>query len=163
MRPGPIVALLLLAAGCASAPAPPSMVPTGPGRDAPASTVRASWRGFDVEEVRVGAAVLRVAVAATPEERAAGLQGVSVLDGIDGMLFVFDEPSTARFWMRGTFIDLDVLFFDGKGGMIGRMTMPPCRSDPCPTYGPDRPYRWALEVPAGKAAGLSGLLVVGDR
>jgi uncharacterized membrane protein (UPF0127 family) len=65
------------------------------------------------------------------------------------MLFVLDESSTTRFWMKDTLIPLDVAFFATDGSLIGVATMELCTADPCPTYRVDQPWQWAIEVPAG--------------
>ena len=65
------------------------------------------------------------------------------------MLFVFDFPQSLTFWMKETFIPLDVLFFDEAGIFLRFQTMVPCKSDPCPVYPSNRPVKYALEVNAG--------------
>ena len=54
--------------------------------------------------------VFRVEVALTPEEHARGLMYRSQLATDAGMMFVFDEPSIQRFWMKNTLIPLDMIF-----------------------------------------------------
>ncbi|MGH8875154.1 MAG: DUF192 domain-containing protein [Acidimicrobiia bacterium] len=95
-----------------------------------------------------------VAVAKTPEDRARGLMGVRDLGALDGMLFVFPTETTTGFWMKETVIALDIAFFDDGGWLVEVLTMEPCRGDPCPSYRPETPYRWALEAPAGRLTGL---------
>lgn len=51
-------------------------------------------------------------LALTEEDRAQGLQRVQNLPDNEGMLFVFDEPSTVSFWMKDTLIPLDIIFID---------------------------------------------------
>ena len=70
------------------------------------------------------------------------------------MVFVFPEPSVSRFWMQDTLIPLDIAFFATDGPLLGVLTMEPCPSDPCPTYGLDEESQWAVEVPAGGFADL---------
>src|SRR5690606_12406544 len=89
-----------------------------------------------------------------------GLQGVASLGGVDGLLFVFPEDIDVPFWTRGAVIPLDISFFDAAGGWLASYSMPLCTQDPCPVYGPGRPYRYALETVPGRlpdglpAAGL---------
>jgi uncharacterized membrane protein (UPF0127 family) len=101
-------------------------------------------------EILLDGAALLVAVADTPEKRALGLKGVTDLGGLDGMVFLLSEPATTRFWMEDTVIPLDVAFFATDGSLLGVLTMEPCLEDPCPKYGIDQPWQWAIEVPAGR-------------
>jgi uncharacterized membrane protein (UPF0127 family) len=66
----------------------------------------------------------------------------------DGMLFVFPTRTTGSFWMKNTRVPLTIVFFDSAGKRVRKLSMTPCREDPCPFYDPDRPYRFALELPA---------------
>lgn len=93
---------------------------------------------------------LRLAVAGDAEAWSQGLQGVHALGGIDGLLFVFPEDVTAPFWMRGAVVPLDIAFFAADGSWLAGYAMPLCQADPCPTYRPDAPYRYALETTAGR-------------
>ena len=98
-----------------------------------------------------------VAVADDAAERARGLSGVEDLGGLRGMLFVYPGDVTAGFWMKDTSIPLDIAFFAADGSLVDQRSMVPCPADPCPVYAPGRPYRCALEVPAGGFAGLADL------
>jgi uncharacterized membrane protein (UPF0127 family) len=100
-------------------------------------------------ELTIGTAALHVEVAATPETRARGLMGRTELPADQGMAFVFDQPTTDRFWMKDTLIPLSIAFWDARGRVVAILDMQPCRADPCPTYGPDRPYVGAVEVNLG--------------
>ncbi len=66
----------------------------------------------------------------------------------DGMLFVFPRPTSGGFWMKNTRVPLTIVFFDTAGKSVRRLTMRPCRVDPCGVYDPGREYRYALELPA---------------
>lgn len=60
----------------------------------------------------------RVWVAATEPRREQGLMWVRELKSRRGMLFVFDRPQVASFWMKNTFIPLDILFIAPDGHVI---------------------------------------------
>ena len=66
----------------------------------------------------------------------------------DGMLFVFPETTTGGFWMKNTLVPLTIVFFDASGSRVRKLSMTPCRKDPCTIYNPGRPYRFALELRA---------------
>ncbi len=61
---------------------------------------------FEVEENLV----ILCDLADTAHERAKGLMDVRSLGERIGMLFVYEEPQNVSFWMKGTYIDLDIIF-----------------------------------------------------
>lgn len=93
-----------------------------------------------------------VLVAATPESRNRGLQGVEALPPGVGMLFVFPEPAGPQgrpgFWMFETLLPLDILFAQA-GTVVGVATMVPCPVQPCSVTHPGVPFDLALETAAG--------------
>ena len=58
------------------------------------------------------------------------------------MLFLFADEGVHRFWMKNTMIPLDMVWMDADGRVLFvSADTPPCKADPCPNYGPDRPPR----------------------
>jgi hypothetical protein len=105
--------------------------------------------GFATATIVLDGREMAVAVADTEARRSQGLMGVSELDGLDGMLFVFEADTDTGFWMKNTLIALDIAFFDAAGRYVDRLTMEPCGADPCPVYRAAGMYRYALEAQEG--------------
>ena len=85
------------------------------------------------------------------EDHHLGMRNVADLGPVHGMLFAYPkrvDPTAVSFTMRGLAADLDAFFFDAEGLLIEAIRMPACAAEPCPTYGPDRPFRWVIESPA---------------
>lgn len=62
-----------------------------------------------------GQARFAVEVADDPSERAKGLMFREHMDRMEGMLFVYDRPTSPVFWMKNTPLPLDILFFSPEG------------------------------------------------
>ncbi len=112
----------------------------------------------------VGERELLVAMADDSAERRQGLMGVDELGDLDGMLFQFPNETFSGFWMKGTLMDLDIVFFGVDKEYVDRLSMVPCSADSCPAYFPDGVYLWALETPAGTLGPLNegAILSVGE-
>jgi uncharacterized membrane protein (UPF0127 family) len=96
-----------------------------------------------------GTAYLTVEIADTDTARQQGLMGRTSLGEDRGMAFLWHEPVQSSFWMKDTLIPLSIAFWDERGRIIALADMRPCRSDPCPTYGPDEPFVGAVEANLG--------------
>jgi len=116
--------------------------------------------GFEVAEISVGDSELTVAIADTSAQRRQGLRGVERLpDGIDGMLFVWDSPTSATFAMTDTLLPLDIWWFDEEGRLVGSTVMETCLKGPCVGYGSPGPIMWAMETPTGEYGFIPGALL----
>lgn len=103
---------------------------------------------------------LLVELADTPKERELGLMHRYRLDEGSGMLFVFDEVKDVNFWMKNTYISLDIIWLNEKGEVLGVHKNATPRSEALiPSY---EPVKAALEVNAGAAEAL-GLSEDGGR
>ncbi len=102
-----------------------------------------------------GGRTVTAELAVTDAERARGLMFREKLLPDQGMLFVFGEDGLHSFWMKNTLIALDLVWLDAARRVIHvEADVPPCRVDPCPTYGPKIPARYVLELKSGSAAAL---------
>jgi uncharacterized membrane protein (UPF0127 family) len=62
---------------------------------------------------------VRVEVARTDSERRRGLMWRRHLARSSGMLFVFERQERQVFWMRNTFVPLDLIFIDAAHRVVG--------------------------------------------
>lgn len=100
-----------------------------------------------------------VEVARSPDEQAMGLMNRQSLAPDRGMIFPYDPPQPASFWMKNTLIPLDIIFIraDGRIARIAANTVP-LSLDPVPSL---EPVAAVLEIAGGRAAELG--IAPGDR
>ena len=108
---------------------------------------------------RSGTHRFTVEVARTPEQQAMGLMHRQSLAPDRGMLFPYDPPQNASFWMKNTLIPLDIIFIreDGTVALVAENTVP-LSLDPIPSL---EPVVAVVEIAGGRAAELG--IQAGDK
>jgi uncharacterized membrane protein (UPF0127 family) len=119
-------------------------------------TARADCPPADAQEVRVGAQAWRVEVARDAASRERGLSGRDQLARGEGMLFVFETPYHAGFWMKDMRFPLDIVWIGTDHRVQAISPMAPCVEAPCPISYPTLPAALVLEVNLGEFAGAAG-------
>jgi uncharacterized membrane protein (UPF0127 family) len=112
-----------------------------------------------VIETAAGRHRFSIELALTDDQMAQGLMFRRQMAPDAGMLFVYERPQTAAFWMRNTFIPLDMLFIgaDGRIVNIAERTVPQTDT-PVPSNGP---VKAVLELNGGTCQRLG--IKAGDR
>jgi len=97
-----------------------------------------------------GQASFTIEIADTQEERAQGLMFRETMPRGAGMLFVYEYPQRASFWMKNTLLPLDIIFTD-VNGVVTRVHSDAIPGDLSPIPGGDQVFA-VLEINAGLAA-----------
>jgi uncharacterized membrane protein (UPF0127 family) len=101
----------------------------------------------------------KVWIAADDRSRARGLMFVRELPPDRGMLFLFEYPQEAAFWMKDTYLSLDLVFIDATGMVLN--IAPDARPFSLEPILSDGPVIAVLELSAGTARRIG--LAPGDR
>ena len=145
-------ALLLTLAACEAQPVANAVV------EAP----RKAPSGLDLVTLTVESGGRRhlftVEMARTEPQQAQGLMNRRALAPDAGMLFPFDPPRPASFWMRNTLIPLDLIFIRPDGTIARIATGVPLSEEPIEVA---ESLTAVLEIPGGRAAQLR--IAAGDR
>lgn len=99
-----------------------------------------------------GEHVFNVELVDTAESRARGLMYVQELAPDAGMLFDFKAERPVSFWMRNTFIPLDMIFITADGVVKNiHVNARPHDETSIPS---DGPVQYVLEIPGGRSVEL---------
>ena len=130
---------------------------------AAAPTVVPSGQAAKLDRVIVETAkterVFQVEVVREERERNRGLMFRQSLPDNGGMLFDYDPPQEVAFWMKNTYIPLDIIFIDATGRIIRiAENTTPLSLEQIPSGGVARAV---LEIKGGQSAKLG--IKAGDR
>lgn len=103
--------------------------------------------------------VLKVEIADDDQERMRGLMFRKEMGEKEGMLFIFDHDSAVPFWMKNTYLALDIIFISSQKEIVDIIQNAQPLSEEL--IRPNAPYRWALEVNGGFAKKYN--IETGDR
>jgi len=89
-----------------------------------------------------------IEIAKTNDEKAKGLMNrKEKLPVKSGMLFVYDFFNKSQFWMKNTYINLDIIFLDENKNVVGVLENMKARDETL--KGIDKEFIYAIEVNAG--------------
>lgn len=129
------------------------------GESAPAASGSGEGRGRPVAVQRPAGQVtfpsgrvFYVDLALTLAEQRRGYMGRQTITPEEGLLFIYDRAGIRKFWMKNCLTAIDIIWLDRDGRVIAiEHSAPPCKADPCPSFGPDQPGFDVLEVAPGVA------------
>ncbi|HAI39773.1 MAG TPA: hypothetical protein DCM40_17560, partial [Maribacter sp.] len=108
------------------------------------------WQLLEVSKLKFNGNNLNFIQFTTPEEQAKGLMGrKKPLGEKTAAIFVYDKPEIRDFWMKDTYIPLDIIFLDDKGVVVDiRHNAVPMDEE---TITSEKPAQYVIEVDAGHA------------
>jgi uncharacterized membrane protein (UPF0127 family) len=100
-------------------------------------------------------AVFKLEIASTPGERSKGLMYRKSLAENHGMIFIYPEMQTADFWMKDTYIPLDMIFIDNNFKVVGILKDVPVNNEKKRSVGAQSQYVVELSAGASKKNGIA--------
>ncbi len=101
---------------------------------------------FEQGIVHINGHVFAVDIARTPEQHRYGLMNRKSLGNDAGMLFIFENETVRRFWMKDTLIDLQIAFIDSSFFIVDIQSM---QANTLTEHVSRFPAQYALEVGQG--------------
>ena len=95
---------------------------------------------------------LKLEIADTESERQNGYMNRKEISNEESMLFIFDDSAERSFWMKDTYVALDMIFFDENKNFISiQKNAEPClnKGYSCPSYNSNGNTKYVLETKAG--------------
>jgi uncharacterized membrane protein (UPF0127 family) len=103
--------------------------------------------GLKTAELKISNVPLTAEIADTPQASENGLMFRDSLPADRGMLFIFEQPRKASFWMRNTKIPLSIAYIDSAGKILEIKSMNPLDETVVPSNSDQIAY--ALEANQG--------------
>jgi uncharacterized protein len=103
--------------------------------------------GLRIAGLKISNVPLTAEIADTPQASENGLMFRESLADDRGMLFIFERPRKAQFWMRNTKIPLSIAYIDSAGSILEIKSMKPLDETVVPSSSDHVAY--ALEVNQG--------------
>jgi len=97
-------------------------------------------------KLNAGMHLIDAQLAQTPDQRTIGLMFRKEMPQHEGMLFVFEQPSSLCFWMKNTLLPLTAAFVADDGIIVNLADMKPQTLD---SHCAAKPVRYVLEMNQG--------------
>jgi uncharacterized membrane protein (UPF0127 family) len=111
-----------------------------------AFSINCRLSALKIRKIKIKNKILLVEVAQNSVEKSRGLMFRRTLDSQKGMLFLYESEEILYFWMKNTYIPLDIGFFDKNRILRTVKTMKP---HDLTSVSSDFPVMYALEVNKG--------------
>ena len=89
---------------------------------------------------------IQLEVVKTGKDKERGLMYRDYLPQDHGMLFVFENKAKHEFWMKNTFISLDIIWINEDFEIVDIISAEPCTSIECEIYKPREEALYVIEV-----------------
>jgi len=121
------------------------------------------WENKEKAKLTVENVEFEIEIAQTLAERTKGLADRTDLCSQCGMLFIFEADNYHAFWMKGTFIPLDIIWLDKNWQVVDFTAFAQPQAgrpdEELPIYRPKTPARYVLELPGGTVEKIRGFKV----
>ena len=107
---------------------------------------------FKKDKIRLSGKLIEVELAENEAQRSHGLMFREKLPEDQGMLFIFEDEQNLSFWMKNTFLDLSIGYFDKNRTLVDVQEMRAMNSvmtENLPSYPSAKPAKYALEMKKG--------------
>ncbi|MFT4304497.1 MAG: DUF192 domain-containing protein [Candidatus Woesearchaeota archaeon] len=99
-----------------------------------------------VGEACINDICIELEIVKTDKEREKGLMYIDYLPQNQGMLFIFEDEDKHAFWMKNTFISLDIIWINKDYEIVDIISANPCTDLECEIYKPRGEALYVIEV-----------------